>query len=144
MIDNLKIGSQQCVDGLREKDIIFEEGKNEQSNGEAQRKPCLFPLLGFGMIDGLSYIKIDDGGKNQNKQKKATCFIIKEQGYQPQIGIPEFNVFIQKGIKHKDHQEKPPEIQPGKNQGCFCIEEEYLFQLVQHNGYSLYIFTGLF
>ena len=128
MVDHFKIRPQQGIDGLREEQVILEKGQYTQGNCKAQGKPGLFGGRFLGVVDGLSDIKINDGGKDQDKKEKTACFIIEEQGDHPQVNIPCAFLFVQHGIEQQYQKEETPEIEPCKDQGRICIEKENIFQ----------------
>jgi hypothetical protein len=78
------------------------------------------------MINGQSDQVIRKGGENQEKKKQSAGFIIKEQAYQEEVGIPQCAFFIQYGIENKGNQQEYPEIQPGKEQGSILPIKEYV------------------
>src|SRR5512133_4318384 len=87
VINNIEVSSQQPVQCVGEKNVVFEKSKNRKGDYQAQRQPCFLTGLCLCIINGEAYKEVNDGGKQQNHYKQSAGFVIEEQGNQPQVKI---------------------------------------------------------
>ena len=111
---NLQVSPESLVKQVGKEIGIFEIREHSQVNGNTQGHHGFFPWLFPEIVNGQPYQVIRKGGKNQEKEKKSTGLIIKEQADQEEVSISKAPLFIQDGINGQDHQQESPEIQPGK------------------------------
>jgi len=70
---------------------------------------------------------VTECGKEQDKNKKPSGFVIKEVTDGKEIKIAQRFLLIKKGVKKQDDNKKNPEIGPGKYHWRFLVEEKDIF-----------------
>ena len=79
---NLQVCPESLVKQVCKEIGIFEIREDPQVNGNTQGHHGFFPWFFFEIVNGQPYQVIRKGRKNQEKEKKSTGLIIKEQADQ--------------------------------------------------------------
>jgi hypothetical protein len=125
-IENPEVSAEKVIDDIRDEIGIFEIKEEKPVDYQPDNEVVPLPFFGFHSINQVRLIVIEEGREEQNEDKQAARFVVKEQADDTQPRVSHQLLVLQPRKNRKHQREKHPEIKLREQQRRVGVECEYI------------------